>query len=605
MTEFGILKRWRLASHEPHLDRYAEQWAVPPLLAALLLKRGIRTCEDVRLFQQPKLTDLHDPALLPNLTRAADRLLEAIRAGQRIVIYGDYDVDGVTASAILWHSLSALGGRVKTYVPHRIDEGYGLNSQAVAQLCRPDEAGLPLLITVDCGITAQGPTRVAREAGVDLIVTDHHEFDPQSLPDAWTIVHPRLGDGVGSDQPRYPFGGLCGAGVAFKLAWELGRRHFGTERLPEDFRGLLLDLLSLAALGTVADVVPLVGENRTLTRFGLSQIKRTRFAGLNALIDASRLREEKIDAFHVGFVLGPRLNACGRMGHAADALALLTETQTDRAAEIAALLCKENERRRATEQAIAKEARKMVEECGYDRDDCRAIVVAKEGWHGGVLGVVASRLVDAYGRPAIVLTYENGVAKGSARSIPGFSIHDALIHCRDHLLQFGGHAMAAGLHLETSRVEAFRQDLIDYANTRLTAQDLVGCVEIDVECRLEDLNLHLFEQIQTLAPFGKDNPSPVLCLRGAPLARPAERVGAGGQHLRLLLGHSQRMLPAIGFHLGELAERLPGGVVLDIVFEPGLSTYLGYPRMDLHILDVKRCDAPTSTRLVGSPNPNA
>lgn len=589
MTEAGLLKRWRLAPREPQLEKYAQEWAVPPLLAALLLKRGLRTAEDVRLFQQPKLTDLHDPALLPNLTRAADRLLQAVRARQTIIVYGDYDVDGITASAILWHALQALGGRVKTYVPHRLDEGYGLNSQAVAQLCAPDEHGLPLLVTVDCGITALGPARLAREAGVDLIITDHHEFDPAGLPDAWTIVHPRLGHGAGCPQTCYPFGSLCGAGLAFKLAWELGRRHFQTERLPEDFRGLLLDLLSLAALGTVADVVPLVGENRTLTRFGLSQIKRTRFPGLNALINAARLREEKIDAFHVGFVLGPRLNACGRMGHAADALALLTEAQGDRAAQIAALLCKENDRRRATEQAIFREARRLVHELGYDRDDCRAIVLAKEGWHGGVLGVVASRLVDAFGRPAVVLSFENGIAKGSARSVPGFSIHDALSHCRDHLLQFGGHAMAAGLHLESSRVDCFREALIEYANTKLSDHDLVGCIEIDVECRLDDLNLHLFEEIHTLAPFGRDNPSPVLCLRGAPLARRAERIGAAGQHLRLLLGHGQRLLPAIGFHLGDLADRLPAGIQLDVVFEPGLSTYLGYPRMDLRVLDVKRC----------------
>ncbi len=575
-------KHWRIRQEVDALD-LARKLGLHPLVATLLINRGLDDADRARAFLNPTLSDLHDPALLPGVTAAAERIGQAVADAQPIVIYGDYDVDGITAGAILWHTLTLAGANVSTYVPHRIDEGYGLNVQAIEQLAE----GRPLIVSVDCGITAVEPVRVAKQLGLDLIITDHHEFDPHNLPDAHTIVHPRFTSHASSPQPAYPFGDLCGAGVAFKLAWQVAKVHCGCDRLPDRYKALLIDLLSLAALGTVADVVPLVDENRVLTRFGLGRVKQTRFAGLNALIDVARLRDKKIDSYHVGFVLGPRLNACGRMGHAQRAVHLLTDASPDEARRIAAFLNSENERRRATERTIFAEARQMVTDDGCDRADRRAIVVGKAGWHPGVLGVVASRLAEAYGRPAVVLNFEGGVAHGSARSVVGVSIHEALAHCGEPLDSFGGHAMAAGLRLGIDRVDALRDALVGFVNDKLAVADLVGAIEIDAVCRLDELSLQLFEQVQALAPFGRANPTPVLCVRGVTLAGPPRRIGAAGQHLRLDLRQGGHSMQAVAFGMGDLADDLAAGAELDVVFEPKVSTWQGLRRAELHVKDLR------------------
>ncbi len=446
MIDAGMRKRWRARTTSPEAPNHhepseaestdpamlARQLGVHPLLGQLLINRGITDPDAGRAFLQPRLTDLHDPALMPGCTRAAQRLAKAVEAGQRIVIYGDYDVDGVTAAATLWHTLRMAGADVHTYIPHRIDEGYGLNIEAITGIARGelpvphgecddvtndandgaseiDRDTPPLIVSVDCGIAAPSP-RPPRTLGVDLIITDHHQFDPDHLPEAHTLVHPRLPHSSGE---TYPCPHLCGAGVAFKLAWEFTKTFCGSERVSNEFRDLLMDLLSLVALGTVADVVPLVDENRILTVYGLGRAKQTRFEGLNAMIDAARLRDEKIDAYHVGFVLGPRLNACGRMGHARRAVHLLTEAEGEEARELAEFLTEENDRRRATERAIFTEAEQMVREHEYDAEHTRAIVVGKENWHPGVIGIVASRLADRFVRPVVMLNYDNGSAHGS------------------------------------------------------------------------------------------------------------------------------------------------------------------------------------------------
>jgi single-stranded-DNA-specific exonuclease len=618
--EAGMLKRWRwrtpTTDQRASAEELARQLGVHSLVARLLCQRGFNKADDARRFLDPSLNDLHDPALLPGAEAAAQRIEQAVRAGQPIVIYGDYDVDGVTASAILWHVLTLAGGSVSTYVPHRVEEGYGLNEQALMDLA----SERPLIVSVDCGITALGPAQAARDAGVDLIISDHHEFSPAGLPAAHTIVHPRLGEmcdvrcamcdvteaeAVATHRPTsdiahrpspiahppYPFPHLCGAGVAFKLAWQFAKVHCGSQRLPEVFRDLFVDLLSLVALGTVADVVPLVGENRVITRFGLGQIKRTRFAGLNALIDASHLRQEKIDAYHVGFVLGPRLNACGRMGHARDAVRLLTSATEDEAAAIADMLCRANEDRRTTERAISDEAHDMVRASGFDQPGCRAIVLGKEGWHPGVLGIVASRLVESFVRPTVLLNIDNGEAHGSARSVPGVSIHEALEHCADMLNSFGGHAMAAGVRLNSANLDAFRDRLVAFVNERLGPDDLVEEIDLDAECGLGDVNVGMWDRIARLAPFGRSNPSPLLCLRDVQLAEPARRVGHGGKHLRMSLCDPRapyaRRVNAIAFGLGDLADDLPPGARIDIAFSPKVGEWQGTRRAEVHVKDVR------------------
>lgn len=588
-----------------------------PLVARLLAARGVVGDDAIDRFLKPRLTDLHDPADLPGAVPAAQRLRQAVEERQPIVIYGDYDVDGVTASAILYHTLTLAGADVRTYVPHRLDEGYGLNAEAIRQISsfgprvsdvqdsQPDDASharnpnseirnrSPLIVSVDCGITATGPARVARELGVDLIITDHHSFDPGDLPEAHTLVHPGLG-GSGS---AYPNPDLCGAGVAYKLAWQFALTYCGCVdpdgrakgKLPGTYRALLLDLLALAALGTVADVVPLVGENRVITAFGLSRIKQTGIAGLNALLTASKLDDEKIDSYHVGFVLGPRLNACGRMGHAQEAVELLTVAQGERAAELAEQLHFTNEDRRATEKRIVDAAIEQVKANGFAGDDCRAIVVAGEGWHPGVVGIVASRLVDRYHRPAVVLGTDpaTGEAKGSARSVDGVSIHAALSACTQHLTKFGGHAMAAGLTLDSANVDAFRADLVAEVNRMLGVDELCASVRIDAAVELADCNAVLFDQLQRLAPFGRGNPKPRLLAERLTLARPAQRMGAAGKHLSLQLRRGDASIRAVAWNQGERAADLPAGVAVDVVFQPSINTWQGRRSAELHLLDLR------------------
>ncbi|WP_200761511.1 single-stranded-DNA-specific exonuclease RecJ [Poriferisphaera corsica] len=584
---------------------FAQQIHQHPLIANLLLKRDINTLEEAASFLKPTLKNLHDPALLPGATQAAQRISQAVLNDQPIVIYGDYDVDGVTASTILYHTLNLAKATVSCYVPHRIDEGYGLNSEALSHIASgdwhqdtenkifnrqpEDPATPPLIITVDCGITATEQADLAKQLGVDLIITDHHHFDAENLPNAHTLVHPRIPSSLPTP---YPFGDLCGAGVAFKLAWQFARIHHNLDpnsgSLPAPFRNLMIDLISLVALGTIADVVPLVGENRTLTTFGLSRIKNTPFPGLNALIDAAKLRDEKVDAYHVGFVLGPRLNACGRMGHARNAVFLLTIAQGNQAKHIADFLTQENQKRKEIEREIIEQAKQQIEAAGDNSPNHRAIVIGADDWHKGVVGIVASRIVETYHRPTVVLSYQpDGSASGSARSIANFNIHAAFTACSEHLTQFGGHEAAAGCTLPQDNVPAFREALINHCNDLLTEQDLSHTIKIDGEIQCSEINLQLFQIIHSLSPFGNANPKPKLILRNVTLDRPPNRIGSEGTHLSIHIKQNNRSMRAVGFGLGELAPKLAVGMNLDIVFSPAINNWQNRLSPDIHILDLK------------------
>ena len=598
MLTARMRRRWVVAP-EPELGPATEGFG--PLLGRLLALRGIADDESAKGFMNPRLEDLQDPAELPGCVAAAKRLVQAVADQQPVVVYGDYDVDGVTAASILWHTLRKLGHEaVSTYVPHRLEEGYGLNAEAFDRFAAEDVK--PLVVSVDCGITAVAVAEHARALGVELIITDHHEFDPAALPAATALVHPGLpkeltGDdasAAGAEEEAASGAGvspLCGAGVAFKLAWQVAREHCGSDRVPAEMKRLLMDVLPLAALGTVADVVPLVGENRVIVARGLARIKDTPWLGLNALLEAAELKSQKVDAYHAGFVLGPRLNACGRMGHAKEAVTLLTDASPRQAEELARFLTQQNDRRRATERKILAQAHEMVAERGDDSPDCRAIVLAHEEWHPGVIGIVASRLVEAYHRPAVLLGIdrETGLAKGSARSIDGLDLHAAMSVCAHHCKTFGGHAMAAGLSLEASRIEAYRQELQAAVAERVAEEDLLPKIEIDSEIEFGQCTLAVFRQLERLAPFGRSNPSPRLVVRGATLARPGQRMGGSGKHLSLSLrddeGHGLR---AVGFGLGDLAEELPAGMKVDAVFQPKTNTWRGVTSAELHLLDVRR-----------------
>lgn len=552
-----------------------------PLVARILAARGLDDPGAAEAFLRPSLKHLHDPSLMPGLDRAAERVLGAVRRGERIAIYGDYDVDGVSGTAILFHTLRAMAptADLRTYVPHRLDEGYGVHPVAVRQLAAE---GVRLIVTVDCGITAAESARAAREFGLDLIITDHHHVPAApDLPEAYALVHPRL------EGSAYPFGDLCGAGVAFKLAWRLCTLHCGGPRVREDLRELLIELLAVASLGVVADVVPLLGENRVIARYGLARIKHSRLTGLRALVEAAGLAGDTIDSEHVGFVLGPRLNACGRMGHARDAVELFTVADAERAGTIARELCRLNDERRATEARVVEQAAEMAVALGMTGPDRRAIVLAHADWHAGVLGIACSRLVDRFHRPTILMQTRDGECRGSGRSIDGFSLHGALSRCSEHLSGFGGHEMAAGVQVAEGALAAFTEAFVRDAGERLSLSDLDRRVRVDCEAALAELTPTAATQIEMMAPFGQGNPRPRVLVRGARVASDAEALGREGKHLAVRLRQGASLLRAVGWNWGGSRERLPAGVELDAVLAPKLNVWNGAARAEAEIVDLR------------------
>ncbi|MGI9013050.1 MAG: single-stranded-DNA-specific exonuclease RecJ [Phycisphaerales bacterium] len=566
-----------------------------PLLERILAARSICDPGEVESFCKPLLLQLHPPGLLPGVQIAAERIVHAVRAGEPIVIYGDYDVDGVAGAAILWHIIHSIApdARADIYIPHRVDEGYGLNSDALQQL---HTDGARLAISVDCGITAIEPARVAREIGLDLIITDHHNppAHGDQLPDALALVHPGL---PGSP---YPWPMLCGAGVAFKLAWQIATTFAGSERLGSELRDRLLAMLPLVALATIADVVPLRDENRVLTTFGLRLIRQTPIVGLRALMEETDLMKEEIDCHKVGFILGPHLNACGRMGHAREAATLLTCATGEEAQRIATHLASCNRQRQTTERLIVKEAIERAELRGMTRDDQRIIVLADAGWHPGVIGIVCSRLVDRFHRPVILLNRIGDLCRGSARSIEGYSIADALADASAHLLTHGGHDMAAGLSLNASSLDAFIAHISQHAHAAIPAERMAARHRFDCEAQLSELDFATVDSIVKLAPFGCANPRPVVHVSGVRVADDPKTMGKDARHLSLRLSQNtdegdvakgsratQRPLRTVWWNGAQYLDDVPRGVVLDVLLEPTLNHWNGRTTVEAVIRDVR------------------
>lgn len=560
---------------------------MPALIARILADRGFTDDESLRAFAHPTLRMLHDPSLMAGIDEASQRILSAAKTGRPIVIYGDYDVDGICATAILVRILRSLipDAPVSTYVPHRLEEGYGLSTQAMQELAA---GGAALVVSVDCGITAHAAAHAARDAGLELIITDHHNFDRDEhanpiLPPAVTIVHPRLRAASGI---AYPCEDLCGAGVAFKLAWRLASMHHDSERVDEATRTVLLDLLALAGLATIADIVPLIDENRVIARFGLERIRSTGLLGLRALLEASNLLGENITATEAGFILGPRLNACGRMGHAREAIELLTTADPRRAGDIARQLNTQNQQRRDTERRIFEQACGLAEDAGMT-DRHRAIILADPEWHPGVVGIVCSRLVARYARPTILMQRADGICKGSGRSIDGFNLHAALHGCAHHLSTFGGHDMAAGLSLTPDALDRFTEEFLALAAQQITDDMLVPSLRIDAEARIEELDLTAARALANLGPFGRANPDPVIALRGVRLLGRPEPLGKDGKHLRLRVGDARHALIIKAWNYAEHADSLHAGATIDAALRLEVNTFRGSTNAEGTLADVR------------------
>lgn len=571
-----MAKQWIIPPPFPDQTTVARRWRVPPLVAQLLLNRGLSTDQSAEAFLTPQLKDLHPPDALPGATEAAAKILDAVRLGTKIVLYGDYDVDGTTGIAILWHALNHSGADVSFYVPHRTEEGYGLNLDAARRLV---DDGAGMIVSVDCGVTAVEVARELAKTGVQLIITDHHTPHAE-LPPASAIVHPALGG-------AYPNPDLAGSGVAFKLAWAIGQRLSGADRVTPDFRNLLTEMLPLVALGTIADVVPLRGENRTIARYGLDRLVETSLPGLRALIESAGLTGRRISGYDVGFRLAPRINAAGRMGHARLAVELLTRADSERGREIALYLEEHNRSRQATERQITRQAVDMIERNRLAGDARRAIVLASEGWHAGVIGIVAARLVDRFQRPAIMISITGNEAQGSGRSIPQFDLNAALASCGEHLLSYGGHPMAAGIRIAPDHVEPFTEAFVQVANNRLTGEDMIPKLRLDAEVTFDELTLSTTEAIVSLGPFGVGNPKPRFASDWIELADEPRRVGQQGQHLQATFRHNGVCIRAIGFGLAARLEDLKQHRRCRVAFEPIINEFNGRRTVEMQVIDLQ------------------
>lgn len=575
-----MTKRWRIQPHDAARIAQLERSAgVSAVVAQLLIARGIHDAHSARDFLDAKLVSLRDPELLPGVESAAERIHQTIEARQRIVIYGDYDADGMTSTAILFRCLRLLGADVRYYVPCRLEEGYGLNDEALSKLASD---GAKLVITVDCGIASVSQAKYARELGLPLIITDHHEMADE-LPDADAIVHPRL------PGHSYPFGGLCGAGVAFKLAWAVCQKASGAKKVSERMRSFLMSAMGLAAIGTVADVVPLMDENRILVRHGLKSLKAHPPLGLEKLMQVTDLHKKPaLGADDVAFSIGPRLNAAGRLGQAQLAVELLTTDSAERATALAEYIHELNSQRDSLERSIYLAANKQVKE-NFHPEHEPALVLNGRGWHPGVIGIVASRLVDKYHRPVVIIAQDNlGIksATGSGRSACGVNLHEAFAACTEHLVGHGGHAAAAGLRIEDDNIDGFREAFCEYVAGELTEENRTAEVHIDAEAPFSQLTLQTVEQIETLAPFGQGNPRPVLCCSDIELPVPPKTMGGGDRHLNAQLRHGQVTLRAVAFGKGEWAESLSkhNGPV-EIAYRPVINEFRGRRNVEIHLVD--------------------
>lgn len=571
---------WQLvAQNQAAADRLANAVPTSQVVARLLVNRGITDPDQARLFLDCPMTALHDPEQLPGMAHAVDLVLMAMAEGQPICIYGDYDADGITGTTVLLGLFQTLGLPARFYVPNRLEEGYGLNADAVRQLA---DDGVKLLITVDCGIASVDEVALARQLGCQVIVTDHHEFKSE-LPPANVLIHPRL---PGS---AYPFADLSGAGVAFKLAWAVAKRVSQSNKVKPEFREFLLEAMGFAALGLIADVVPLQGENRILVRHGLTRLAQSKNLGVRELIDVAKLGESSgVKAEDVAFRLAPRINAVGRLGCARLVVDLFTTKNRQRAKELAQFLEGQNIERQSRERKMTQQAKELVLGTGYESEP--GLVLASADWHPGVVGIVAGRLAETFARPVLLAAHnqESGQASGSGRSIPGFPLHKALAACDDILLSHGGHAAAAGFRIAIDKIDELRQRFAAEVENHFPDGLPAPKLRLETEVPLSALSRSLLAEIHKLEPYGADNPRPRFLATDLQIEEEPRKIGNGERHLSFRVRQGETVMRAVAWGMAERLDDLmseQGRCCL--AFTPRINEWQGLNRVEIEVTDFR------------------
>ena len=557
-------KKWECyQTDEEKVKKMAKEYNISPLIATILVNKNLEEKKDIDKFLNPTRNDFYDPYLMPDMEIAINRIIEAIEKREKIIIYGDYDVDGITSITVLKKFLLERGAIVDDYIPNRLDEGYGLNKEAIKKIV---EEKYTLMITVDCGISGIDEVEYANSLGLETIITDHHE-QAEKLPRALAVVDAKRKDN------KYPFNQLAGVGVVFKLIQGIGIKLNLEEKE-------YLKFLDLVCVGTISDIVPLVDENRVIAKLGLKLVKVTKNIGLKTLLNS--IGYKNIDSTCVSFGLAPRINACGRMGHQEEALKLFLTEDPNEAGRIANKLNEYNRERQEKEKKIFTEALEMIKN---DKNHKPCIILAGENWHHGVIGIVASKVTEMYFKPSILICLEDDEGKGSGRSIPGFDLHEALSKCDKYIKKFGGHSMAIGITIKKDEFSKFKEQFEEYASS-CNIDKIVPVIHIDEEVSLRNINKEVVKELSLLEPFGEGNKMPLFLYKNLKIH--SIRALSEGKHLKLTLKDDNYMIDAIGFNMGELANEYLIGNKVDIVGTLEINNFNNNDNIQINLKDIRK-----------------
>ncbi len=557
-------KKWEYyGKEEEKVEKIQKEFGLSRLLSTILVNKGLENKEEIDVFLNPTRKDFHDPYLMPDMEIAVKRIIQAIENQEKVIIYGDYDVDGITSITVLKKFLSDRGLEVDSYIPNRLDEGYGLNKAAIDKIV---SEGYQLMITVDCGISGIDEIDYANSLGLETIVTDHHE-PAEVLPKALAVVDAKRKDN------KYPNNQLAGVGVVFKLTQAISQVYNLEEKE-------YLKYLDIVCVGTISDIVPLVDENRVIAKLGLKLVEVTKNIGLKALLTS--IGYKKIDSSAISFGVAPRINACGRMGHEQEALKLFLTDNIVEATNITKKLNEYNKERQDIEKRIFEEVLVKIENGEKDKP---CIVLADENWHHGVIGIVSSKVTEMYYKPSILICFEDGEGKGSGRSIPGFDLHDALSKCDEHIDRFGGHSMAIGISVSKDKFNSFKNDFEEYvSNTNIS--ELVPVIKVDEEVTSKDIGINIVKELSMLEPFGEANKMPIFMYKN--LRINSIRALSDGKHLKLTLKDEGTVIDAIGFNMGYLVDEFLLGDKVDVLGNLEINSFNGRESVQINLKDLRK-----------------